>query len=576
MYAVEGRHTPAPSTGPYLGESFEITVNSPPVADAGADITAECTSHTTTPVMLDGTGSSDPDGDDLTYLWSAAGVAFDDATSMTPTGQFSLGATLVTLTVSDGIQSDSDEVLVTVEDTTPPDITCPSDIVVECTEHGGTPADDPQLAPFFAGVSATDVCDDDPTIADNAPDFFPLGDTIVTFTATDESDNESECTATVTVEDTTPPEITVVVHPDVLWPPNHKLVDIEAMVTVTDICDPDPTFVLTSIVSNEPDEGTGDGDFPDDIQEASYGTPDVEFQLRSERAGPGDGRIYTITYTASDMSGNTADDVDEVTVPHNQGGHARSSSGFGSQGASFSPGADRFALVVLGRSDDPSTPEPDGLDTGSVDAARAYVGNTAGAIRPLDDLTSDVNGDGRDDLVLFYSVAGGEEIALASDEIDGPLGLHYRSEDATGTVVPYLVPDVFALGSPIPLEDVVSVGSESGDVDSDSGEIGGESEEVVEEPKVLVTALTGAYPNPFRSGVTIMFDLAEPHGVTVEIYDARGALVRSLVTRALDAGRHTLTWDGRTGDGQRVGSGIYVARLRAGSEVSSHKLTVVN
>jgi hypothetical protein len=75
-------------------------------------------------------------------------------------------------------------------------------------------------------------------------------------------------------------------------------------VTVTDICDPMPTFVLTSITSDEPDNGLGDGDTADDIQGDALGTADVEFQLRSERAGGQDGRKYTIIYTAMDMSGN--------------------------------------------------------------------------------------------------------------------------------------------------------------------------------------------------------------------------------------------------------------------------------
>ena len=49
-----------------------------------------------------------------------------------------------------------------------------------------------------------------------------------------------------------------------------------------------------------------------------FGTPDVQFKLRAERAGGGDGRVYTIVYTASDGSGNTAVAVATVTVPHHQ------------------------------------------------------------------------------------------------------------------------------------------------------------------------------------------------------------------------------------------------------------------
>jgi len=316
LWAVEGSNTSSPGTGPYLGENFAITVNRPPTANAGTDITAECSSHTTTPVHLNGTASSDPDGDTLTFTWSAAGVTFDNNHSATPTGQFHEGTTVVTLTVSDGFQQDTDTVSVTVVDTTPPVIACPANITVECTGDLGVQATDPQLAPFFAGVSATDVCDPNPAITNNAPSFFPLGTTPVKFTATDDHTNASSCTATVTVIDSHPPKITVSVTPTSLWPPNHKMALIDATVTVTDECDPNPTFTLTSITSSEPDNGLGDGDTANDIQAAAYGTADTSFLVRAERGGKGVGRVYTIKYTGKDSSGNTATATATVVVPH--------------------------------------------------------------------------------------------------------------------------------------------------------------------------------------------------------------------------------------------------------------------
>jgi hypothetical protein len=319
VWAVEGRNTNGPATGPYLGESFPVTVNRKPVANAGPDQPAiECTSPTTTAVSLNGTGSTDPDGDALTYLWSAPGVVFDDPTSATPIGQFHKGTTIATLTVSDSIQQDSDTMSATVVDTTPPVITCPANIVIECAAAGGTAASDPQLNPFFAGVSATDVCDTTPTITNNAPAFFPLGTTPVTFTAKDDDGNPSSCVATVTVKDTTPPLIDMALDKSVLWPPNHKLIPVHATVHVTDVCDPNPTFILSSILSNEPDNGTGDGDTVNDIQGAAFGTADVDFQLRAERKGNGSGRIYTVKYTGKDGSGNSTPTTKDVTVPHNQ------------------------------------------------------------------------------------------------------------------------------------------------------------------------------------------------------------------------------------------------------------------
>ena len=87
----------------------------------------------------------------------------------------------------------------------------------------------------------------------------------------------------------------------------------------TDACDPSPDFVLDSVTSSEPDNGTGDGDTVDDIQGADTGTDDREFQLRAERAGNGSGRVYTAIGTVTDESGNTTHGLAQIVVPHDQG-----------------------------------------------------------------------------------------------------------------------------------------------------------------------------------------------------------------------------------------------------------------
>jgi hypothetical protein len=116
-----------------------------------------------------------------------------------------------------------------------------------------------------------------------------------------QSDEDS---AHVKVVDTTPPQLSVALSPAQLWSPNHKLVTITATIVATDACDAAPAVRLVSITSNEPDNGLGDGDQPKDIQGAAFGTDDRSFQLRNERSGSGRGRLYTITYSATDASGN--------------------------------------------------------------------------------------------------------------------------------------------------------------------------------------------------------------------------------------------------------------------------------
>lgn len=295
--------------------------NAVPVADAGDPYDTECAGTTTT-VLLDGTGSYDLEDDPLSYSWTTdcLGASFDNPTSPTPllTIDTSNGCSVtcsVTLTVTDAASgSDTATAAVTISDTVPPEIICPLDITVECTGDCGIQASDPQLIPFFAGVSATDLCDPNPPISDDAPSFFDIGSTPVTFTAVDYCGNSSSCTATVTVVDTTPPEIEVTLSQDEIWPPNHKLVEIDATVIITDICDPNASFVLTSITSSEPDDGLGDGDTAYDIQDAEFGTADTNFKLRAERSGTGEGRTYTVVYTTINMCGPDPSNTNTMTV----------------------------------------------------------------------------------------------------------------------------------------------------------------------------------------------------------------------------------------------------------------------
>lgn len=110
------------------------------------------------------------------------------------------------------------------------------------------------------------------------------------------------------------PQLTVTLTPSSIESVNHRLADITATVTVFDYCDPMPEVVLLSIVSTEADNGLGDADTPNDIQEAVLGTDDRQFKVRAERSGQGSGRIYTVTYRATDSAGNSTDAAATVTV----------------------------------------------------------------------------------------------------------------------------------------------------------------------------------------------------------------------------------------------------------------------
>jgi predicted extracellular nuclease len=105
------------------------------------------------------------------------------------------------------------------------------------------------------------------------------------------------------------------VSPDMLWPVNHKYVDVTATVIVSDNFDANPTIELVSVTSNEPDNGEDDGDTVDDIVIVDL----FNFKLRAERSGVGTGRIYTITYKVTDACGNSTVQSVTVTVPLSKG-----------------------------------------------------------------------------------------------------------------------------------------------------------------------------------------------------------------------------------------------------------------
>ncbi|TFH35502.1 MAG: hypothetical protein E4G99_07160 [Anaerolineales bacterium] len=168
---------------------------------------------------------------------------------------------------------------------------------------------------MWSGGSATGIA---PTIV------LPPGQTEVTLVVNDGQVDSAPDTVVITIRDTTAPNITLSVSPTTLWPPNHKMVLVAPTVRVIDACDPSPMVGLTSITMNEGDQAStfdpnydtavGSGNTAGDIQIDENGN----LYVRAERAGTGSGRIYTIIFTATDASGNSATASATVTVPHNQ------------------------------------------------------------------------------------------------------------------------------------------------------------------------------------------------------------------------------------------------------------------
>jgi hypothetical protein len=121
--------------------------------------------------------------------------------------------------------------------------------------------------------------------------------------------------------DNLPPSLAPVANKTFLWPPNHKMVEISIAANATDDSR-GPVTLTASISSNEPEDGFGDGDTAPDWTEPviDQASGVINFQLRAERSGSGNGRVYTITIIATEDSGNSSQSDVEIVVLHDQKG----------------------------------------------------------------------------------------------------------------------------------------------------------------------------------------------------------------------------------------------------------------
>ncbi len=523
----------SPSVGPpcfFIDDQFgtatiqsEDPANQPPVADAGPDQTLECTSPGGTSATLNGSGSSDPDSDPLTYTWTGP---FGTATGVGPTVTLAKGTHTITLTVEDDDgATDTDQVVITVQDTTPPVVTLngPNSTTLECP------------APYVElGATATDACDGSVSVVTTGTvDASMPGTYTVSYKATDASGNMTTATRTVNVVDTTPPVIT-------LNGPNPMTLEcavdayVEPGAVVTDTCDPSPSLVIT-------------------------GTVDV--------STPG---TYTVSYKATDASGNMTTATRTVNVvdttppvitlaagpielwPPN---HAYHTIGL----ASIVTGASDLCDLDVGADDVvTSSAHSDEVEdaTGGGDGHTKNDILIAGDCRSVD-LRAERQGSGNG-RVYTLDLA----VADASGNVGtAAFGVHVRKappfpavDDGPAYTVPGCTPAAAA-----------RVAS-AGEVEATAGEQalalaeGGEAQPLqpagVAEATPDAFVLEPNYPNPFNPQTTIRFGVPRASQVSLVVYDLLGREVKRLVEGTVEAGMHAATFEARS-----LPSGWYVYRL---------------
>jgi hypothetical protein len=268
--------------------------STPPVLTLPSNISVPSAGAGGTVVTYTATAHDAVEGDLPVDCSPASGSLFDD------------GTTVVQCTASDSSGNVAfGSFNVTVGDTVPPVITVPGNITAEATSASG--------AVVTYTVSAVDAVDGpvDVVCSPLSGSTFALGTTTVTCSAHDLAGNIATATFTVTVQDTTPPQVlSISASPrTIIWPPNHKLIDTTITVVAVDAVDPSPTSTIVSVSSDQPIDGTGDGDTaPDWVI-----TGPLTVQLRAERSYGFD-RTYTITVVTTDFSGNTTTSTVQVKV----------------------------------------------------------------------------------------------------------------------------------------------------------------------------------------------------------------------------------------------------------------------
>ena len=315
--------------------------NHAPTAYAGEDVIIYTSEQGVT--VLEGT-ATDEDGDALTYRWLKGTIELKPSTDVPLDGIVTLELSSVdqiylpgvyselhtlTLEVSDGPLLSTDLMDLSVFNMPPSAAANPPSMTVGIGKPisiGAEVADfDGDLLAYEwrkgaivleSDTVASQAGGDPVSIASltgtggTAP--FELGLNVLVI-AVNDGVNSGEVSETVTVQvsDTEAPTLAPTASEIMLWPPNNTLRPVTIQANAEDNSG-GPITLDVQVTSNEADE--------DDwvIDSVDNATGEIQLKLRADRSGSGDGRIYTVTITATDEANNSSAAIVEIRVSHNK------------------------------------------------------------------------------------------------------------------------------------------------------------------------------------------------------------------------------------------------------------------
>ena len=326
---------------PFYFDDFSVFErrNHPPIADAGLNMTIFGNMQYST--VIQGM-ASDQDNDPLSYRWLEGQNELIPWRPVGPNGEcffelgsipaFALGEHILSLEVDDGNDISRDDMILTVNNSAPhpaPSGGGVCEINTQFPLKGQISDYDGDIVNYgwsegdhllFVGSIQTLYGGTPVDLPEYPYQCLVFGEHTVGLSANDGVNQTVKAQIRVSVTDTSAPILAPVPDKNILWPPNHKMVNVSIQANARD--NSGGTVLLSAVVSsNEPQNELGDGDTSPDwtepVIDQVIGV--ITLQLRAERSGSGNGRVYTIRVTATDTSGNSSYGDVNIIVPHDQG-----------------------------------------------------------------------------------------------------------------------------------------------------------------------------------------------------------------------------------------------------------------